>query len=58
MQRILAANLKEVFGKAGLFSQSLILKVGRGQLGGILAGAHRVADFAPEIRLPRDIGRE
>ena len=56
LQRILAANLEEVLGQAGLFGEPLILKVGRGQLGRVLAGAHCVAHLAPEIGLPRDIG--
>ena len=58
LQCVLAVNLKEVLGKAGLFSQPLILKIGSGQLRGILAGAHRVAHFPPEVRLPRHIGRK
>ena len=46
MQCILAANLKEVLGKTGLFRQPFILKVGRSQLRSVLAGAHCVADLS------------
>ena len=55
LQRILAAYLKEKLRKACLFRQLLILKVGRAQLGVVLLLVNRIANFPPQIRLPRNI---
>ena len=49
---ILAANFEKIFGQAGLLGQTLVLEIGRADLGSILGLAHGVADLTPEVGFP------
>ena len=55
LQRILAADLEEVDGQAGLFGQSLVLQIGGAELCVVLGRADGVAHLSPQVRLPGEI---
>ena len=57
LQHILAANLEEILGQAGLFGELLGLKIGGAHLRGVLRLVDLVADLAPEIGRPRNVER-
>ena len=57
LQHILAANLEEILGQAGLLGKLLDLEIGGAHLGGVLRLMDFVADLAPEVGRPGDVDR-
>ena len=58
LQSVLAANLEQIFCEARLLGQTLALKIGGADLGGVLGLVYRVANLAPEVGLPGSFERQ